>query len=105
FFAATLAGGAVAAAMGYLVGLPSLRLRGDYLAIVTLGFGEIIRVAVLNIDAVGGARGLAGIPGMTNFLWVYGWLLLSLFLLWRLIHSPSGRQFLAVREDEIAAES
>ncbi|MGZ7032100.1 MAG: branched-chain amino acid ABC transporter permease, partial [Thermoanaerobaculia bacterium] len=59
---AVLCGGAFAALAGYIVGLPSLRLRGDYLAIVTLGFGEIIRVLILNIDKIGGARGLSGIP-------------------------------------------
>jgi branched-chain amino acid transport system permease protein len=56
---------------GYIVGLPSLRLRGDYLAIVTLGFGEIIRVLILNIEEIGAARGLTGIPGWSNFFWVY----------------------------------
>ena len=66
-----LLGGGLAAIFGYLVGLPSLRLRGDYLAIVTLGFGEIIRVLILNIDAVGGARGLPGIPQWANFFWVF----------------------------------
>src|SRR5205085_1600021 len=59
---AVLAGGLMAALAGYLVGLPSLRLRGDYLAIVTLGFGEIIRVLILNIDKIGAARGFSGIP-------------------------------------------
>src|SRR5499426_1951299 len=64
---ALILGGLLAAVAGYLVGLPSLRLRGDYLAIVTLGFGEIIRVLITNIDAVGAARGLPGIPGWVNF--------------------------------------
>src|SRR5947207_2923488 len=63
---AMLAGGTLAAIAGYLVGLPSLRLRGDYLAIVTLGFGEIIRVLILNIDQIGAARGLSGIPKWAN---------------------------------------
>jgi branched-chain amino acid transport system permease protein len=105
FGGALLAGGIVAAAAGYLVGLPSLRLKGDYLAIVTLGFGEIIRVIVLNVDAIGGARGMPNIPQMTTFGWVYGTLIATLFVLWRMVRSPSGREFLAVREDEIAAES
>lgn len=100
-----LAGGIVAAMMGYLVGLPSLRLRGDYLAIVTLGFGEIIRVCVLNIEAIGGARGMPNIPALTSFAWIYGLLVLTLFVIWRLVHSAQGRGFLAVREDEIAAEA
>src|SRR5438874_3210425 len=69
--AAVLAGGALAAVAGYLVGLPSLRLRGDYLAIVTLGSGEIIRVVILNIEKIGGARGFSGIPQWSNFVWVY----------------------------------
>ena len=64
-------GAILAAIAGFLVGVPSLRLRGDYLAIVTLGFGEIIRVFILNIDAVGGARGYSGIPKIANFFWIY----------------------------------
>ncbi|HEY8732910.1 MAG TPA: branched-chain amino acid ABC transporter permease, partial [Candidatus Limnocylindria bacterium] len=95
----------VAAAFGLVLGAPTLRLRGDYLAIVTLGFGEIIRVVVLNIDAIGGARGMPNIPAMSSFGWVYGILVLTLFVVWRLIHSRQGREFLAVREDEIAAEA
>ncbi len=100
-----LAAGLFSAFMGYLVGLPSLRLKGDYLAIVTLGFGEIIRVVVLNVDAIGGARGMAGIPALSSFAWVYGTLVVTLFVIWRLVHSRQGRAFLAVREDEIAAEA
>lgn len=100
-----VAAGIVSAIMGYLVGLPSLRLKGDYLAIVTLGFGEIIRVIVLNVDTIGGARGMAGIPALSSFAWVYGTLVITLFVVWRLIHSQQGRSFLAVREDEIAAEA
>src|SRR6202022_3362330 len=68
---AILLGGVVAAIAGYVVGLPSLRLRGDYLAIVTLGFGEIIRVLILNIEKIGAARGFSGIPKWSNFFWVY----------------------------------
>lgn len=105
FLAAMIAGGLMAAGIGYLVGLPSLRLKGDYLAIVTLGFGEIIRVVILNIDAIGGARGMPNIPQFTGFAWVYSWVILTIFVVWRLILSPQGRRFLAVREDEIAAEA
>ncbi|MBX9767774.1 MAG: branched-chain amino acid ABC transporter permease [Bdellovibrionales bacterium] len=100
-----LLGGLVAAALGYIVGLPSLRLKGDYLAIVTLGFGEIIRVIILNMDFLGGPRGLSGIPQKSNFFWVYGTVIVTLFVIWRVIQSNHGRAFLAVREDEIAAES
>lgn len=100
-----LLGGLVAAALGYVVGLPSLRLKGDYLAIVTLGFGEIIRVIILNMDFLGGPRGLSGIPQKSNFFWVYGVVIITVFVIWRVIQSSHGRAFLAVREDEIAAES
>ena len=102
---AVLCGGALAAIAGYLVGLPSLRLRGDYLAIVTLGFGEIIRVIILNIDKIGGARGLSGIPNWVDFFWVYLFAGFTVLVSWRLVRSSVGRAFLAVREDEIAAEA
>jgi len=101
-----LAVGAVCAAIaGFLVGVPSLRLRGDYLAIVTLGFGEIIRVFILNIDAVGGARGFSGIPKYSNFGWVYFFAIATIVVVSRIVNSSFGRTLLAVREDEIAAEA
>jgi branched-chain amino acid transport system permease protein len=105
FLLNTLAGGLVAALVGFLVGLPSLKLKGDYLAIVTLGFGEIIRVVLLNLDVVGGARGMYGIPKSAGFYWASAWAAFTIFVVWRLIRSSHGRTFLAVREDEIAAES
>lgn len=105
FIAALLAGGFAACIAGYVVGLPSLRLRGDYLAIVTLGFGEIIRVIVLNIDAIGGARGMHSIPQLSSSGWVYTWVVLTTFAVWRLVNSQHGRALLSVREDEIAAEA
>jgi len=98
-------GGIVAAILGLVVGLPSLRLRGDYLAIVTLGFGEIIRVVILNVETIGGARGLPGIPQWTSFGWVYSVAFLAVLTVRRLLASSHGRAFLAVREDEIAAEA
>lgn len=98
-------GGVAAAAAGYLVGLPSLRLRGDYLAIVTLGFGEIIRIVILNIDAVGGPRGLPGIPRLASFFWISVWVVVTAIVLYRIMHSSMGRALLSLREDEIAAES
>lgn len=104
-----LAGGALAALAGWFVGLPSLRLRGDYLAIVTLGFGEIIRVILLNMDSVGGARGFYGIPGIHSFFISFSmaliWTALTVVILARLVRSTHGRGFLSVREDEIAAEA
>ena len=104
-FAALLAGGLLSALAGYLVGLPSLRLRGDYLAIVTLGFGEIIRVLILNIDAVGAARGLPGIPGWVSFFWVGLGVTGVVVLALNLARSSHGRALFAIRDDEIAAES
>ena len=103
--AALLAGGLLAAIAGYLVGLPSLRLRGDYLAIVTLGFGEIIRVIITNVDAVGGARGLPGIPHWSTFFWVGLGVLAVIVLSIRLANSTHGRALFAIRDDEVAAEA
>ncbi|MBV8519206.1 MAG: branched-chain amino acid ABC transporter permease [Acidobacteria bacterium] len=102
---AVLAGGLMSAIAGYIVGLPSLRLRGDYLAIVTLGFGEIIRVLILNIEAIGAARGLSGIPAWSSFFWVFFFCGLTILISNRLVSSSVGRAFLAIREDQIAAES
>jgi branched-chain amino acid transport system permease protein len=98
-------GALLAAAAGFLVGVPSLRLRGDYLAIVTLGFGEIIRVFILNIDAVGGARGYGGIPKLANFFWIYGFAAFTILIVSRTVGSSFGRTLIAIREDEIAAEA
>ncbi len=105
FILALLAGGLLAALGGILVGFPTLRLRGDYLAIATLGFGEIIRVIVLNLDVLGGARGFGDIPQEANFFWIFLFVLITLFTISNLISSPKGKALLAIREDEIAAES
>lgn len=102
---AVLTGALASAIAGYIVGLPSLRLRGDYLAIVTLGFGEIIRVLILNIEVIGAARGLTGIPAWSNFFWVFFFTGLTILISHRLVMSSVGRAFLAVREDQIAAEA
>jgi branched-chain amino acid transport system permease protein len=98
-------GGLLAAIAGFFVGVPSLRLRGDYLAIVTLGFGEIIRVWILNIDAIGGARGYSGIPKLANFFWIYLFAVISVAVVSRTVRSSFGRSLIAIREDEIAAEA
>jgi len=105
FFVALMGAGTIAALSGYLVGLPSLRLRGDYLAIVTLGFGEIIRVLILNVEKIGGARGFSGVPHWSNFFWVYFFAGLTVLISWRLVRSSVGRAFLAIREDQVAAEA
>ena len=102
---ALIAGGIGAAIAGLVVGIPSLRLKGDYLAIVTLGFGEIIRVLIQNTDAVGGPRGLSGIAGYTNLFWTYTVAAITIYVVVSLIDSTYGRGFLTVRDDKIAAEA
>jgi branched-chain amino acid transport system permease protein len=105
FVPALLVGGIAAAIVGLAVGIPSLRLKGDYLAIVTLGFGEIIRVILQNMEAVGGALGLKGIPFYTNFFWTFGLGALCIYVVVSLVNSTYGRGFIAVHDDEVAAES
>src|SRR5271170_5785167 len=105
FIVALLAGGIAAAIAGLLVGIPTLRLRGDYLAIVTLGFGEIIRVIFQNTDFVGGARGLSVAHGWTNFFWAFGFAAVTIYIVTSLVHSTYGRGFIAVHDDEIAASA
>ena len=98
--------GAIAAGfLGFLIGLPTLRLRGDYLAIATLGLGEIIRIVIMNIDYVGGAAGFKGIPHLTNFTWVFFAMLVTLFFIKNFVNSSHGRACIAIRENEIAAEA
>ena len=105
FLGALLAGGLLAALAGLLVGIPTLRLRGDYLAIVTLGFGEIIRVIFQNMQSVGGARGLSVMHGWTNFFWAFGFAAVTVYVVTALVHSTYGRGFIAVRDDEVAASA
>jgi branched-chain amino acid transport system permease protein len=100
-----VSGGILAAIAGLFVGIPSLRLRGDYLAIVTLGFGEIIRVVIQNSEGLGGARGLTGIPTHTTLGWAFAVAALSIYVVGALVNSTYGRGFIAVRDDEIAAEA
>jgi branched-chain amino acid transport system permease protein len=98
-----IGGGIGAAVAGFIVGLPTLRLRGDYLAIATLGLAEIIRIAIQNAEPLGGALGLTGIPKYTNFGWLYAGVVITIVVIWRLAYSAKGRAIMAVREDEIAA--
>ncbi|HOV42422.1 MAG TPA: branched-chain amino acid ABC transporter permease [Syntrophothermus lipocalidus] len=101
---AVLSGCIAAGVAGVLIGVPTLRLKGDYLAIATLGFGEIVRVVLLNIDYVGGAAGLIGIAQLTNWTWLFFSVLVTLLFIQNLINSSYGRACLAVRENEVAAE-
>jgi branched-chain amino acid transport system permease protein len=105
FLVALIAGGVLAALAGFLVGVPSLRLKGDYLAIVTLGFGEIIRVIFQNLDVVGGPRGFSGIESYTTFAWTYVVVAVLIWFVRNLVRSTYGQGFLAVRDNEIAAEA
>lgn len=105
FISALVFGGLFAALVSLFVGLPTLRLRGDYLAIATLGLGEIIRIIVLNLDFVGGARGFTDIPEYSNFFWIYLIALLAVLTTANLVKSLKGKALLAIREDEIAAQS
>jgi len=105
FFLALLAGMAAASVAGLLVGIPSLRLRGDYLAIVTLGFGEIIRVVIENTKALGQATGISGLPPYTNVVWAGMGVVATVVMARRLLLSTQGRALLAIREDEVAAEA
>jgi branched-chain amino acid transport system permease protein len=102
----SLAAGAFAAAVaGLIVGIPSLRLKGDYLAIVTLGFGEIIRVLILNIPAVGGATGFTDAIPITNFFWIFAMAIMTIAIVRNIAVSTFGRALAAIRADEIAAEA
>jgi branched-chain amino acid transport system permease protein len=103
FLVALLLGGLLAALTGLAVGVPTLRLRGDYLAIVTLGFGEIIRVFFQTTEAFGAATGLTGIPNWTTFAWAWSFAALTVFVVGCLVSSTYGRGFLAVHDDEVAA--
>lgn len=105
FFPALMAGAVMATLFGILLGLPNLKLRGDYLAIATLGFGEILRIILINMNITGGPVGLRGIPQSTNLLLVYVFVIITLVVFYRLIKSRIGRALIAIREDETAAEA
>ncbi len=109
WFTAALASGAVVAgAVAYLIGLPILRLRSDYLGIATLGFGIIVKVIMDNTDkfapALGGSRGMLGIPALASFAWIFWLAVLAVLCGRNLIVSSFGRACIAVREDEVAAD-
>jgi branched-chain amino acid transport system permease protein len=102
---ATLVGALFAAAAGLVVGVPSLRLKGDYLAIVTLGFGQIIVVLINNIESVGGARGYSGIPIVKSFFWIFLVAVVTIAVVYNIVNSAFGRALISIREDELAAEA
>jgi branched-chain amino acid transport system permease protein len=103
FVVLLIGSGLFAAAAGLIVGIPALRLRGDYLAIATLGMAEIIRILIQNSQPLGGALGLNLVPKYTTFAWLYSFALVTVVVVWRMAYSPRGRAIMAVREDEVAA--
>src|SRR5437588_332372 len=115
FLLVILAGAIAAAIAGLIVGIPSLRLRGDYLAIVTLGFAEIIRILLLNVKQVGGPTGFSGaidpwpgratIPPYANFLWIGGLAVVTIVVVYNIVRSDAGRALISIREDELAAQA
>jgi branched-chain amino acid transport system permease protein len=104
FVLAIIIGGIVAALAGLLVGIPTLRLRGDYLAIATLGFGEIIRIVFLNIEYVGGAAGMM-VSNMTTWTSAFVCLVITILVISNFTNSRHGRACIAIRENEIAADA
>jgi len=105
FLVSLLVGSLAAAIAAYLIGIPTLRLKGDYLCIATLGFNQIVVVVLNNLSSLGGPRGFTGIPLLSNFTWIFFITVISIVVMKNFIYSIYGGQCIAIREDEIAAES
>lgn len=105
FLLATIFGGCVAALFGIAIGGPSLRLKGDYLAILSLGFGEVIRTLLRATSILGGARGLTGIPKLAGLFWVYLFVALTIYVCRNFMDSSYGRACIAIRDNDIAADA
>lgn len=103
FLIAILAGGTVALLLGILVAIPSFKIKGDYLAIITLGFTLIVQSILQNLEVVGASKGLNNIPKHTNIYWVFGCLLLAMFIVSRFVNSKYGRSLKAIRQDQVAS--
>jgi len=99
-----LAGGVGAALVGLVVAIPSFKTRGDYLAIVTLAFLMIVKSVFENIEAVGGPRGIPGVPKLTSLPWTFFWVVLAILVIRNFVYSNFGRGVLSIREDEIASD-
>jgi len=96
----------LSAIFGYVIGFPALQLHGDYMAVVTLGFAEIIRVFIMNAPSLtNGAMGVKAVPPYTNLLWSWGCVALAIFVVRKLGQSSYGRAFKAIGEDEVAAQT
>ncbi|MGC8820014.1 MAG: branched-chain amino acid ABC transporter permease [Fervidobacterium sp.] len=106
FLTATIVGGLVAAFGAFIIGFPVLRLSGDYLAIASLGFSEVLRILALNLQSItNGSLGLKGLPNYTNIWWSWGWLFVTILTIVSLVKSSYGRALLAIRDNSIAAEA
>jgi branched-chain amino acid transport system permease protein len=102
---ACLVGFLASALCGIIIGVPCLRLKGDYLAIATLGFGEIVRIIIMHTEMAGGPRGFINIPHWANIYWVYAVAVLTIAFMLNLKRTTYGRAIISIREDEIAAEN
>ncbi len=101
-----IAAGVAAAIFGVIIGIPALRLKGDYLAIITLGFGEIIRICIINLPGItGGTPGLLNIPKHANFFVIFTAVAVTCYVIHTIMHSRHGRAILAIRDNEIAADA
>lgn len=105
FLVGVFTGALTAALLGFIVGLPTLRLRGDYLAIATLGMAEIIRIVFLNLKITNGAAGLSNIPEFTDWMWLFIFTSCTVLLITNFINSSHGRACISIRENEIAADA
>lgn len=105
YFLGIVIGMVLAGVASFLIALPTLRLKGDYLAIATLGFGEIIRIIILNIDITGGAAGMSFIPRFTTWTYVYIGIIITILVTYNYIVSSAGRVTISINDDEIASEA
>lgn len=104
FIGSLLIGAVIAAIIGIIIGIPTLRLKGDYLCIITLAFNEIIRVIMVNLNITNGSKGLVGIPRNTNFTIVFFSATITVFVIYSIVKSRHGRAIVSIREDETASE-
>jgi len=106
FLPSLVIGGLAASLCALIIGYPVLRLRGHYLAVATLGFMVIVQVSITQLQTfTRGARGINGLPPYTDVWWVWGFAVITIFVVWRIVNSAYGRGMLAIREDDLAAES
>jgi branched-chain amino acid transport system permease protein len=105
FLPALLAGGLLCTALAFVVGIPVLRLRGHYLSVASLGLMVIITALAMNLRSLTrGSIGINSIPKFTNIYWAYGWAVITVYLVWRIVNSSFGRAMMAIREDPSAAQ-